>query len=602
MAITTLSELFLKTAGFNKPDCLLSKIGGSYQPVSTAELVDRVRRLAKALEGLGVQRGDRVALMAENGPHWPTVDFATLCSGAVLVPIYPTLLPEQAAYIANDCGAHVVFAQTLQHLQGFLSQSDKLPEVRHLVLIQGEAPAGDAGDHRVTTLADLLAQVTSVDVAAFEQKARAVQPDDLATFVYTSGTTGQPKGVILTHRNIASNVNAAMEVLDLPGSFTALSFLPLSHSFERTVDYAYFNQGCTIAYAESVATVAQNFQEVKPQVFVSVPRVYEKVLSRVQENVASAPPIRQKIFAWAVSVGREALPWRLKQQSPPGLLGLKLGIADKLVFTKIRERLGGKFRYALSGGAPLSRDVAEFFWGAGIPIFEGYGLSETAPVLTVNTPDHVKMGTVGRAVPGVTLRIAEDGEILAQGPNIMKGYWNLPEATAEVIDADGWFHTGDIGEIDAEGFLRITDRKKELIINAYGKNVAPAPIENALKASRYIGQAVVIGDRRKFLAALLVPDFEVLKPWAEKQGIGTADASSMLRDAKVRALLSQEVDEVNKRLASFEKVVAWELLPDEFTLETGELTPTQKVKRRVINQKYGDVIERLYAEADKHVA
>ena len=599
MAVTTLPELFLKAAGFNKPDCLLSKVGGTYQPVSTAELVDRVRRLAKALEGLGVERGVRVALMSENGPHWATIDFATLCSGAVLVPIYPTLLPEQASYIANDCGARVVFAETVNHLQGFLDNAATLPEVRHFVLIKGEAPAGD---DRVISYADLLARVTSVDAAEFERKARAVQPDELATFVYTSGTTGQPKGVMLSHRNIVSNVVSAMEVLPVDGRFTALSFLPLSHSFERTVDYCYFHQGCTIAYAESVAAVAQNLQEVKPQVFVSVPRVYEKVLSRVQENVASAPPIRQKIFAWAVAIGREALPWRLKRQSPPGLLGVKLALADKLVFGKIRERLGGRFQYALSGGAPLSRDVAEFFWGAGVPIFEGYGLSETAPVLTVNTPDHVKMGTVGQAIPGVTLRIAEDGEILAKGPNIMQGYWNLPEATAEVIDADGWFHTGDIGEVDAEGFLRITDRKKELIINAYGKNVAPAPIENALKASRYIGQAVVIGDRRKFLSALLVPDFEVLKPWAEKQGIGTGDVAAFLRDARVRALLSQEVDAVNGRLASFEKIVAWELLPNEFTLETGELTPTQKVKRRVINQKYGDVIERLYAEADAHVA
>ena len=599
MAVTTLSELFLKAAGFNKPDCLQYKVGGTYQPVSTAELVDRVRRLAKALEGLGVERGQRVALMSENGPHWPTADFATLCIGGVVVPIYPTLLPEQATYIVNDCGAEIVFAETAAHLQGFLSHSADLPQVRHFILLKGDPPASDP---RVITLADLLAGVTSVDAAEFERKARAVQPDDLATFVYTSGTTGQPKGVMLSHRNIVSNVVAAMEVVNLDGKFTALSFLPLSHSFERTVDYCYFHQGCSIAYAESVATVAQNLQEVKPQVFVSVPRVYEKVLSRVQENVASAPPIRQKIFAWAVGIGREALPWRLKRQSPPGLLGLKLGLADKLVFGKIRERLGGKFQYALSGGAPLAREVAEFFWGAGIPIFEGYGLSETAPVLSVNTPDHVKMGTVGRALPGVTLRIAEDGEILAKGPNIMQGYWNLPEATAEVIDADGWFHTGDIGELDAEGFLRITDRKKELIINAYGKNVAPAPIENALKASRFIGQAVAIGDRRKFLSALLVPDFEVLKPWAEKQGIGTGDAKAMLSDARVRALFSQEVDTVNARLASFEKIVAWELLPAEFTLETGELTPTQKVKRRVINQKYGDVIERLYAAADKHVA
>ena len=597
MSVTTLPELFLKAAGFNKPDCLLYKVGGTYQPVSTAELVDRVRRLAKALEGLGVEPGDRVALMAENGPHWPAVDFATLSIGAVLVPVYPTLLPDQAAYIVKDSGAKVVVAHTVQHLEGFLSHSDDLSQVRHYVLIQGESR-----DPRVVTLAALLEQGANPDPVAFEQKARAVKPDDLATFVYTSGTTGQPKGVMLTHRNVTSNVVSSLEVFPILETYTSLSFLPLSHSFERTVDYCYFYLGCTIGYAESVASVAQNLQEVKPHVFVSVPRVYEKVLSRVQENVAASSPVKQRIFAWAQGVGREALPWRLKRQSPPGLLGVKLRLADKLVFGKIRERLGGRFVLALSGGAPLSRDVAEFFWGAGIAIYEGYGLSETAPVLTVNTPAAVKLGTVGQPIPGVEIRIAEDGEILAKGPNIMKGYWNLPEATAEVIDADGWFHSGDIGELDANRFLRITDRKKELIINAYGKNVAPAPIENELKASRFIGQAVVIGDRRKFLSALLVPDFEVLKPWAERQGLSTADNQALLRDPRVRALFEAEVKELNTKLASFEKIVAWDLLPNEFTLETGELTPTQKVKRRVINQKYGDVIERLYAEADERAA
>jgi long-chain acyl-CoA synthetase len=593
MSVTTLSELFLKAAGHNKPDCMLSKVGGTYQPMSTAELVDRVRRLAKALQGLGLQPGDRIALMAENGPHWPTVDFATLCSGGVVVPIYPTLLPDQSSYIANDCGARIVVAETTAHLDGLLSKAAEMPKVEHYVLIKGTS-----SDPRVTTLSALLEKGSGADPAQFEEKARASKPDDLATFVYTSGTTGQPKGVMLTHRNIVSNVVASMDVLHISGSYTALSFLPLSHSFERTVDYCYFYMGCTIAYAESVATVAANLQEVKPHVFVSVPRVYEKVLSKVQENVAASSPIRQKLFNWAVGVGREALPWRLKRQSPPGFLGIQLGIADKLVFSKIRARLGGRFAFALSGGAPLARDVAEFFWGAGVPIYEGYGLSETSPVLTVNTPDAVKMGTVGKAIPGVELLIAGDGEILGKGPNIMKGYWNMPEATAEVIDQEGWFHTGDIGEIDAEGFLRITDRKKELIINAYGKNVAPAPIENLLKSSRFIGQAVAIGDRRKFLSALLVPDFEALKPWAEKQGIGTADHRALLSDPRVRTLYAGEVQAVNAHLASFEKVVAWELLPEEFTLETGELTPTQKVKRRVINQKYGDAIERLYAEAD----
>ncbi len=593
MAVTTLSELFLKTAGFDKPDCLLYKVGGKYQPVSTAELVDRVRRLAKALEGLGIQPGDRVALMSENGPHWPTVDFASLCIGAVLVPIYPTLLPDQSSYIANNCGARIVVAETTQHLDGFLSHSEELSGVEHFVLIKGTST-----DPRVIGLGDLLERGAGYDVARFEEKARAVKPDDLATFIYTSGTTGTPKGVMLTHRNIVSNVVAAMDVVEIDGKYTALSFLPLSHSFERTVDYCYFYKGCTIGYAESVATVAQNLQEVKPHIFVSVPRVYEKVLAKVQEGVASGSPIKQKIFAWALGVGRKALPYRLKHKPAPGLLGLQLGLADKLVFSKIQERLGGRFVMALSGGAPLGRDVAEFFWGAGIAIYEGYGLSETAPVLSVNTPDAVKMGTVGKALPGVELKIASDGEILGKGPNIMKGYWNMPEATAEVIDAEGWFHTGDIGEIDSEGFLRITDRKKELIINAYGKNVAPAPIENSLKSSRFIAQAVVLGDRRKFLAALIVPDFDALRPWAERQGIGAANNQALIQDARVRALVAKEVEQVNAGLASFEKIQAWELLPEEWTLETGELTPTQKVKRRVINEKYGDVIERLYKEAE----
>jgi long-chain acyl-CoA synthetase len=595
MPVTTLSELFLEAAAYAKPDCLLDKIGGSYQPISTAELVDRVRRLYKSLRELGVERGDRVALMAENGPHWPTVDFATLAAGAVLAPIYPTLLPDQAAYIVRDCGARIVFAETAAHLEGLLAHAAELPDVKHFLLIRG-----DSNDPRVTTLADLLERGAGADPAELEASARACRPEDLATLIYTSGTTGQPKGVMLTHGNIASNIEAGIEVLGFEVGSTGLSFLPLSHSFERTVDYCYFYKGCTIAYAESVSAVAKNLMEARPHVFVSVPRVYEKFLARVQEGVAAGSPLRQKIFAWAVEIGRAALPWRLRDQQPPGLLGIKLRLADKLVFSKIHERLGGRFVFAVSGGAPLGREIAEFFWGAGVKIYEGYGLSETSPVITVNGPGRVKLGTVGRAVSGVEVKIAEDGEILARGPNIMKGYWNMPEATAEAIDKEGWFHTGDIGELDGEGFLRITDRKKELIVNAYGKNVAPAPIENSLKTSPFIGQAVVIGDRRKFISALLVPELDHLKGWAEKQGLGTADVPKLLAEPRVRELFAAEVATVNAGLPGYEKVVAWELLPQEFTLETGELTPTQKVKRRVINQKYGDVIDRLYAEADAH--
>ncbi|HVT59799.1 MAG TPA: long-chain fatty acid--CoA ligase [Thermoanaerobaculia bacterium] len=595
MPVTTLTELFFAAAAHAKPDCLLARVGGSYQPIATVELIDRVRRLEKALGELGVERGDRVALMSENGPHWPTVDFATLAHGAVLVPIYPTLLADQAAYIAHDCGAKVVFAQTTAHLEGLLAHAAELPNVRQFVLIEG-----DSDDARVTTLAALLERGAGADVAAFEAAARAARPEDLATFIYTSGTTGQPKGVMLTHGNIASNVEAGLEVFPLEGHYTALTFLPLSHSFQRTVDYCYFYKGCTIAYGESIQTVPRDLQEVRPHAFVSVPRLYEKVLARFQENVAASSPIRQKIAAWALRCGHEALPYRLKQQSPPGWLGVQLGLADRLVFAKLRERLGGRFVFALSGGAPLARDVAEFFWAAGLPVYEGYGLTETSPVIAVNGPGRVKPGTVGRPVPGVEVKIAADGEILARGANIMKGYWNLPEATAEVIDRDGWFHTGDIGELDEEGFLRITDRKKELIVNAYGKNVAPAPIENSLKSSPFISQAVVIGDRRKFLSALLVPEFDHLKGWAAKQGIGAADSAALLRESRVRELFAREVAGVNAHLASFEKIVAWELLPNEFTLETGELTPTQKVKRRVINQKYGPIIDRLYTAADAH--
>ena len=547
----------------------------------------------RALTELGVGRGDRVALMAENGPHWPAVDFATLCTGAVLVPIYPTLTSDQAAYVVNDCGAELVFVQGRERLEGLLGERADMPAVKQFVLIDGD-PDGD----EALSFTRLLAETRAMPADELERQARAAQPDDLATFIYTSGTTGKPKGVMLTHGNLASNVLASLECLDISSDFTALSFLPLSHSFERTIDYIYFYRGCTIAYAESVQAVAKNLREVNPHVFVSVPRVYEKVLGKVHEGVAAAPPMRQKIFHWAEGVARRALPYRLQRQRPPGLLGLQTALADKLVFGKIQAALGTNFRFAMSGGAPLAPEIARFFWGAGIEIFEGYGLSETSPVLSVNRPGRTKLGTVGPALPGVELRIAEDGEILARGPNIMRGYHNLPDETAEAIDEDGWFHTGDIGEIDDDGFLNITDRKKEIIVNAYGKNVAPAPIENALKASRFIGQAVVVGDRRKMLAALLVPDFETLQSWAGRAGFASGAVDELLAEPRVRELFAQEVTTVNGELARYEQIQAWELLPEEFTIETGELTPTQKIKRRVINQKYGEIIEALYRRAE----
>jgi long-chain acyl-CoA synthetase len=594
MSIKTLSELFLVAVGHQKPNCLLHKVDGRFRPVTTAELHDRVLRLAAALRALGVERGDRVGLMAENGPHWPTVDFATLGIGAVLVPVYPTLTPDQASYVINDCGAEVVFVQGEKRLEGLLGEKSAMPNVHKLILIEGQPPSSE-----IDSFDRLLEETAPMDEGQFEESARSASADDLATFIYTSGTTGNPKGVMLTHGNIASNVVNALKVLDIHSEWTALSFLPLSHSFERMVDYIYFYRGATIAYAESIQAVAKNFQEVNPHVFVSVPRVYEKVLAKVRENVAASPPLKQKIFGWAVDVARQALPDRLQRRTPSGLLGIQLSLADKLVFGKIKERLGSRFQFAMSGGAPLARDLAEFFWGMGIEIYEGYGLSETSPVLCVNSPDAVKLGTVGPAIPGVELKIAEDGEILGKGPNIMKGYHNMPEATAEAIDQEGWFHTGDIGEIDEGGFLKITDRKKEIIVNAYGKNVAPAPIENALKSSQFIGQAVVIGDRRKILAALVVPDFEALDSWAEREGHDVDQIADFLKTDAAMELFQKEIDTVNKELARYEQIHVWELLPDDFTIETGELTPTQKIKRRVIGTKYAEVIESLYQRSEE---
>lgn len=592
MSLQTLSELFLAVASYDKPACLLHKVDGRFQPISTRELVTRVKRLSAALAELGIERGDRVALMAENGPHWPTVDFAALCSGAVLVPIYPTLTAEQAAFIADDAGARVLFVQDRDRLQALQAKRASMPRIETLVLI-GE----DSGSVAIPTLESLLERSEPMADEEFEATARQASGDDLATFIYTSGTTGNPKGVMLTHRNIVSNVVNGFSRIDLGNDWTALSFLPLSHSFERTIDYIYFYRGLTIAYAESVQAVARNFQEVNPHVFVSVPRVYEKVLAKVHESVATSSPLKQRIFHWAQSVARRALPYRVQRSSPRGWLGLELRLADKLVFSKIKQRLGDRFQFAASGGAPLGRELAEFFWGAGIEIYEGYGLSETSPILTVNSPGRVKLGSVGFPIPETELIIAEDGEILARGPQIMRGYFNLPDETSEAIDEEGWFHTGDIGEIDQDGFLSITDRKKEIIVNAYGKNIAPAPIENALKSSRFIAQAVVIGDRRKVMSALLVPDFDALRSWAGRTGLQTTNLPELLRQKSVRELFAEELERVNQNLARYEQIRIWELLAEDFTIETGELTPTQKIKRRVIDTKFGYIIEEMYQRA-----
>ena len=476
--LRTLTDLFRVVVAFDKPDCLLHKVEGVYRPISTRELADRVRSLAGTLDGWGVRPGDRVALMAENGPHWAIVDFAVLALGAADVPVYATLLPEGAAYVVRDSGAKVVFVHGAERLKGLWALRAEMPSVERFVAIGCDPAALDLPE--VVRFEDAIAAGVETPQAEFDRWLARAQPDDLATLIYTSGTTGDPKGVMLSHGNLASNVATCRSILPMKREWTALSFLPLAHSFERTIDYVFFASGATIAYAESVQTVVKNVAEVRPHVFGSVPRLYEKIRAAFLEKLEAASPLKRKVAAWALERGQRALPKRLAFRNPD----FSTRLADKLVFSKLQAALGGRFEYAISGGAPLGQELAEFFWAAGIPLLEGYGLTETSPVIAVNTPRAVKLGTVGRPIPGVEVRIESDGEIVTRGPNVMQGYFNKPEASDEVLDADGWFKTGDIGELDADGFLRITDRKKELIVNAYGKNIAPAPIESHLRAGR----------------------------------------------------------------------------------------------------------------------
>jgi len=437
------------------------------------------------------------------------------------------------------------------------------------------------------------------DKDAVRKRAAEVKPEDVATLIYTSGTTGDPKGVMLRHSNLVSNVLGSHKVLPSLGpQDTCLSFLPLCHSFERMAGYYLMLQaGATIAYAESVEKVPENMGEIRPSIMCSVPRLYEKMYARVNEKVANDPPLRQKIFRWAIGVGREVFNHQISKTEPGAWLKLQFALADRLVFSKIKERTGGRLRLFVSGGAPLAREIAEFFGAAGLIIAEGYGLTETSPVITVNRPEAIRPGTVGLPLEGVEVKIADDGEILTRGPHVMKGYYKKPEATAEVINAEGWFHTGDIGVLDEHGRLTITDRKKDIIVTSGGKNIAPQPIENKMKTNKYFTEIVMIGNKRNFPAALIVPNFEQLEKWAREQGIAFADRKQLVAKPEVVSFYQTLVNDLSTDLAQFERMKKITLLPQEFTLEAGELTPTLKVKRRFVEQKYQALIDAMYEGA-----
>jgi long-chain acyl-CoA synthetase len=568
-------------------DAMRFSDGAGWHSIPHQEVLTRVTTLAAALEAIGIERGDRVAILSENRPEWHITDFAVLGLGAVDVPIYATLPPNQIAFILKDAGAKAIFVSTREQLDKILEIRDQLPELREVISFDV------AGREGVRALADFMGdgeqRISAGEASDLRARAMEVAADDVATLIYTSGTTGNPKGVMLTHRNIASNVAAVAqhEVLSVEPGEIALSFLPLSHSLERMVDYFYWWGGATIAYVDAVDKVAESLVQVRPHVVVAVPRVFEKIFTKVM----GATGIRKMLVMWAKRVGEAAVEQRMAGRGP-GTFQQKL--ADRLVFSKLRARTGGQIKMFISGSAPLSADIARFFWAAGLPIFEGYGLTETSPVLTVNKPGVVRLGTVGPPIPGTELSIAGDsGEILARGPQIMKGYWKKPEATAEVIDADGWLRTGDIGTIE-DGLLRITDRLKNILVTAGGKNIAPAPIENAAAMSPYVAQVMMLGDKRPFPALLVVPDLDNLRAWASARGIDTSDARALASDPRVYELLERETIGRLEGLARYEMPKKILVVPDEFSVDSGELTPSMKVKRRVVEDRYAEEIEGIY--------
>jgi long-chain acyl-CoA synthetase len=562
--------------------------------LSYRELAERVQAASIGLRDLGIADGDRVAILSENRPEWAITDYACLAARCTDVPIYPTLPARQAEYILRDSGAVAVLVSSAAQLEKVRSIRDRLPALRHVI-------AFDAGARAPGVLAfdELLACGRSGQARHSDWRAHALEatPDDLATLIYTSGTTGDPKGVMLTHGNIASNVTTCVRLFRFVEGDECLSFLPLSHIFERMFGhYSMFYAGVVINYAGSIDTVAADMQERRPTMMAAVPRLYEKIFSRVLDSVRASPAPRRHIFAWARRVGEEWVERTLARAPIPPTLAMQRRLADVLVFSKLRARTGGRIRFFISGGAPLSAEIARFFGAAGMPILEGYGLTETSPVMAVNTFEHTKLGTVGRVIPDVEIRIAPDGEIVTRGPNVMRGYYGKPEATADAIDADGWFHTGDIGLIDAEGYLRITDRKKDLIVTAGGKNIAPQPIENLAKRSKFVSNAVMLGDRRPFPIMLVVPNPEPLRAWATRHSLPTDDIEWLVARPEVHTKIEREVRKTLRDLAQYEMPKKFLLLPRDFSVESGELTPTLKVRRRIVEERHKAAIESLYAE------
>jgi long-chain acyl-CoA synthetase len=563
-----------------------------WENISSQDFLRRIAGLADSLVELGVKPGDRVGLFAPNCPEWHTADFAINGSAGVTVPIYFNESPDRMTYILNHSGAQVVFIAGVRQLQKFLQVRDLLPQVQHVIV----AGASSAVPSEFLCYETLIAAAGSGEIESYRSRVAKVLPSQLASVIYTSGTTGEPKGVMLTHSNFSSNVADSCEHIALrPDSDVAVSFLPLAHVYGRMLDYLYLFQGCPIAYVDAVENVGQALGEVHPTVVAAVPRFFEKIYARLMEQGSKTTGIKRKIFDFAMKTASESASWRCGEKSASLLLSAKWAIADRLVYSKVRAGTGGRLRLVLSGGAPLSKSLGEFFWAVGIPIYQGYGLTETSPVLTNNYP-HNRVGSSGKPIANVQIRIAADGEILAKGPCVMLGYYKSPEATREVLSEDGWFKTGDIGYLDKDNYLFITDRKKDLLKTAAGKFVAPQPIENILKTSPYVLNAMVVGDQRKFVVALLVINPVTLAARLAEEGLNFSSNVEMAAHPRAYAIMENEINRLTAHLAQYETIKRFALLPDDFTFDNGALTFTMKLKRRVVEKQYQRVIDKLYAD------
>ena len=593
MSIATLNDIFFTVVERNLDRMMLHRQAGKWIPISSGEFGQSVARTAAALQQWGIRPGDRIAILSENRPEWPIADMASLLLGAVTVPLYTTLTAEQTAFVLNDAGCRAIFLSLDHHLHKVLSILAQT-RIEKIVVMDAVEFNGDLGPfaNKCVTMGKITEQGPEGLGGEIEKRARSANPDDLATIVYTSGTTGTSKGAMLTHGNIASNIQCSLLGFEMRPGLVSVSFLPLCHITARHVDFAMLYHGVTLAYCPFIERVPEALQEVRPQVFVAVPRVYEKIYAQAKLKAQGFP--KRAIFAWALGVGERHKPQILAGKTPRSL---QWRLANKLVFSKIREGMGGQVETFISGGAPLGRELAEWYANAGIRIHEGYGLTETSPVIAVNTPVNHRIGTVGKTLPNIEVRIAEDGEILVRGPSVFRGYWNRPEETKAALE-NGWFKTGDIGNMDADGYLSVTDRKKDLIKTSGGKFIAPQPIENSLKLNPLVGIAAILGDRRKFPAVMVSPNFALLEDWARTNNIAFASREDLVANPKVQSLYEEIVEGINQNLARFEKLKRVMVVADEFTVANGFLTPSFKLKRRVIEDRYRRQIDDLYAQAE----